>query len=83
MNFLDRKAKIKWNCRRGMLELDLILERFFIAYIDKLDQAQLTAFEQLLTSPDPSLYAWLMGQDIPIAQELTDIVTFIKFHDNI
>ena len=78
----QRKAKINWHCRRGMLELDLILERFSKRHLDILDDEQLTTFEHLLDSPDPDLYAWLMGYERPEAKELVDFVAFIQLHDN-
>ena len=77
----QRKAKINWNCRRGMLELDLILERFSKRHLDALTDEQLNAFENLLSSQDPDLYTWLMGYGEPEQKELADIVAFIKRHD--
>lgn len=71
-------AKIKWQCRRGMLELDLILNRFISTHLEQLNSKQLSAFEQLLTYPDPDIYCWLMGEQVPFEQELIDIVTFIQ-----
>ena len=82
MTSSQRKAKINWNCRRGMLELDLVFERFSKKYLDTLTNEQLLAFEHLLSNQDPDLYAWLMGYEEPIHQELRDIVTFIRLHDN-
>lgn len=78
----ERKAKINWNCRRGMLELDLIFQQFF-KQIDTLSTEQLGLFEKLLECPDPDLYAWLMGYEKPNQKELEDIVTFIRLQDNI
>ncbi len=79
----QRKAKINWNCRRGMLELDLIFERFFKNTFDTLSDDQVNVFERLLDQPDPDLYAWLMGYETPVDKELMNIVALIKFHDNI
>ncbi len=77
-----RKAKINWHCRRGMLELDLIFERFTKRHIDTLTDEQIVAFENLLSHQDPDLYAWLMGYEQPAHKELVDIVAFIRLHDN-
>lgn len=77
----ERKAKIIWHCRRGMLELDLILQRFLKHSLDKLSEAQCTMFERLLDYPDPDLYAWLMGYESPTSKELVDLVTFIRLND--
>ncbi|KTD08157.1 succinate dehydrogenase assembly factor 2 [Legionella jamestowniensis] len=77
----SRKAKFLWHCRRGMLELDLILTRFANTYLDTLTDKQLTAFDKLLGCIDPELYSWLMGYESPIDKELVEIVEFIKLHD--
>ena len=79
----QRKAKINWNCRRGMLELDVIFERFSKKYLDDLTDEQLVAFEDLLTYPDPDLFAWLMGYEDPEQEGVLAIVAFIRLHDNI
>ena len=78
----QKKAKLTWHCRRGMLELDLIFQRFLTHHVDKLNDLQLEWFERLLTAQDPDLYAWLMGYEAPIDKELRDIVAFIQLHDN-
>ncbi|MCP0914474.1 MULTISPECIES: FAD assembly factor SdhE [Legionella] len=76
-----RKAKISWNCRRGMLELDLLLTRFLANGFDRLTEEQVDLFEQLLNYSDPELYACLMGQMQP-AEEFSEIVSLIRFHSN-
>lgn len=77
-----RKAKINWHCRRGMLELDLIFERFVKQQLELLSLEQVTTFEMLLAQPDPDLYAWLMGYDTPEQKDLADLVSYIRLHDN-
>lgn len=78
----EQKAKITWHCRRGMLELDLIFQRFLAQYLDEMSESQLASFERLLTAQDPDLYAWLMGYETPVDKELRKIVDFIRLHDN-
>ncbi|MDQ7048592.1 MAG: succinate dehydrogenase assembly factor 2 [Enterobacterales bacterium] len=53
--------KLEWQCRRGMLELDVILGPFLARDFSSLDADQQTAFVQLLEHPDPDLYTWIMG----------------------
>lgn len=72
----DRKAKIIWQCRRGMLELDLLLMRF-LKTLETLNEEDIAAFEALLTCEDPSLYAYLMENDSP-DPELQRIVQLIQ-----
>jgi antitoxin CptB len=57
---LDR---IRWQCRRGMLELDLVLNRFVEQELDGLDSGQLQVFRELLNEQDPMLLAWIMEQE--------------------
>lgn len=71
------KARLRWHCRRGMLELDLLLIPFFDAEYDQLPIAQQQAFEQLLTHTDPELLAWLMEKDVVSDPNLQTIVAVI------
>jgi antitoxin CptB len=54
-------ARLKWACRRGMLELDLILLPFFETQFANLSLAEQGDFEALLGSFDQDLYAWLLN----------------------
>lgn len=78
----QQKAKLTWHCRRGMLELDLILQRFVATQLELLTEQQVDLFERLLTAQDPDLYAWLMGYEAPVDKELREIVAYVQLHDN-
>ncbi|MDP2399027.1 MAG: succinate dehydrogenase assembly factor 2 [Burkholderiales bacterium] len=65
MGDLDR---IRWQCRRGMLELDLVLNRFVEAGLEGLSPEQLDVFKAFLGENDTRLLAWVMGQEEPPAQ---------------
>ena len=64
MSDLDR---IRWQCRRGMLELDLVLNRFVEEDLAALDPEQLQTFKNLLAEADTQLLSWVMGQTEPPA----------------
>lgn len=72
------KARLAQHCRRGMLELDLILQRFLQQGLNQLSTQELKAFDALLNCPDPELYAWLMGYEDPEDEELKGIVTILR-----
>ncbi|WP_133127235.1 succinate dehydrogenase assembly factor 2 [Legionella nagasakiensis] len=78
----EKKAKIIWHCRRGMLELDLILSHFMEKQFDLLSDKQIHAFEKLLNCQDPDIHAWLMGYEQPDDKELANIVAIIKLYNN-
>lgn len=71
------KARLKWRCRRGMLELDILLGRFCDQAMMQITPQRLTQLEQLLETPDPELLAWLMGDEDP-APESKDVVRWIQ-----
>ncbi|MFW0039231.1 MAG: succinate dehydrogenase assembly factor 2 [Coxiella endosymbiont of Dermacentor silvarum] len=56
--------KIKWKCRRGMLELDILLEKFYENQFLTLTPEEKKLFNCLLDEPDPLLYDWLFGHNI-------------------
>jgi len=60
MGDMDR---IRWQCRRGLLEMDLILQRFLAEDFDSLTPEDLTLFKELLGEVDTVLLAWVMGQE--------------------
>lgn len=52
--------KLRWRCRRGMLELDCILLPFFDDVFDTLSEDEQALFGELLHEADPTLANWLM-----------------------
>jgi antitoxin CptB len=73
-----KKSKLKWHCRRGMLELDLFFQKFLKNHLDTMTEQEFDAFETFLKNPDPDLYAWLMGYEQPTDQESLKIVATIQ-----
>ena len=70
--------RLRWQCRRGMLELDLLLNRFLeSAYVD-LSVQQRTDFVRLLGYQDQIIYDWLMSQAVPADPALRDLVARIQ-----
>lgn len=57
--------RIRWRCRRGLLELDLILKRFLDVHFDRLDARQRELFNELLDQPDNDLLDWALGRGEP------------------
>jgi antitoxin CptB len=72
-------AKLAWACRRGMLELDVLLGNFLKQRFSDLSLTDKDHFVALLQYPDPLLFDWLMGRAVPAA-ELGGIVEQIRSH---
>lgn len=54
--------RLRWRCRRGLLELDCWLARFADAGLNELSAEESAAFEALLEEADADLLAWLEGR---------------------
>ena len=66
--------RMRWAARRGMLELDLVLEPFVSQRYAELDAASRGAFQRLMVCEDQDLFAWLLQREQPAEPELVDIV---------
>lgn len=53
--------RLAWRCRRGMLELDQLLEAFLQQGYGRLDAGERALFRQLLDWPDHALLEHLLG----------------------
>jgi len=71
------KARLRWACRRGMLELDVLLAPFVEQGFDALDDTQEQTFERLLACDDPDLFSWFMGHAKSTDPALQDMVRLI------
>lgn len=62
----EQLRRLRWRCRRGLLELDLWLGRFAERRLDTLSADECTELEALLEEADADLLAWLEGRlDVP------------------
>ena len=64
---LDERAlsKLRWRCRRGLLENDLFIERFFERYADALTVRQAQALGDLMDLADNDLLDLLLRRRDP------------------
>ena len=55
------RGRLRWHCRRALLELDLVFTRFLEQGFDSLTEAQLADLEDLLLCEDHDLWAMVNG----------------------
>lgn len=72
------EARLSWQCRRGMLELDLMLESFVEKRYPTLPDKTKKAFHQLLNCQDQILLDYLMGQDVPTDKDVADVAKQVR-----
>ena len=70
--------RLRWRCRRGAKELDLLLLRYLERVYPLATAAEQAGFERLLEAQDPDLAAWLYGRSACPDPELATLVAAIR-----
>jgi len=73
-------GRLRWRCRRGMKELDVLLTRYVERHYAGASPAAQGAFLELLETPDPLIYAYCMGQALPPTPLLSSVIERITSH---
>jgi antitoxin CptB len=70
--------RLRWRCRRGMLENDLILARFLDARGTELAEGDVAALDRLLDLADNELWDLLAGRTEPDDPALAPMVAVLR-----
>jgi antitoxin CptB len=70
--------RLRWQCRRGMLELDFVLERFLETSYGGLNGREQATFARLLDYQDQDLHDWVMGRAAPVDGDLRRMVAKLR-----
>jgi antitoxin CptB len=70
----QRVYSLRWRCRRGMKELDVLLTRYLDRDYHVVPIAQRHAFELLLDQPDPDILDYILGRKQPDNRELALVI---------
>jgi antitoxin CptB len=67
-------GRLRWRCRRGMKELDVLLERFAQRALPRASGPDWRLFAELLELPDPVLAGYLLGGETPAEPHLAQAI---------
>ncbi len=70
--------KLQWRCRRGTLELDIMLRRYLDSGYPAADDPEKNTFIRLLNLEDSELLPYLMGEQTPDSPPLALLVDKIR-----
>jgi len=70
--------RLRWACRRGMLELDILLGSFLDSTYEKLPEKEKLIFQTLLLEADQTLLVYFMGQEKPEDLEIARVIEKIR-----
>jgi antitoxin CptB len=73
-----RLERLRWRCRRGMLENDLILARFMDSRGTSISAAEVAALDVLLDMPDNALWDLISGRAEPADAAVVSLVEQLR-----
>ena len=74
----DQERLLQWRCRRGLKELDVLIQPFLHNAFRGLSVSEKAAFTRLMACEDMDLLDWLLHQATPIDPELEQLVERIR-----
>lgn len=75
---MSEYSRLRWQCRRGLKELDVLLEKYMHQHFSQAPAAEQQAFAELLCLPDPLLLSYIMGRDQPDNQEQRRVIASLR-----
>ncbi len=73
--------RLRWHARRGLLELDIILQRFLDMKLASLTQNEMALVEEMLLIADNDLLDLLMGRAFSADKQVQAMIDRIRFVD--
>ena len=75
---MNNSSSLRWRCRRGIKEMDILLQGFIEKHYDSLDNNEKKTFDELLEEADLDIMAWIMGKSVPPNDEIAHLVHLIR-----
>ncbi|HRP76152.1 MAG TPA: succinate dehydrogenase assembly factor 2 [Rhodocyclaceae bacterium] len=72
------RGRIRWQCRRALLELDLVFTRFLERHFDRLSEDQLADLDDLLLCEDHDLWALVNGSKPCTRERWNEIIALLR-----
>ncbi|HET7267253.1 MAG TPA: succinate dehydrogenase assembly factor 2 [Oleiagrimonas sp.] len=83
MTDADRLKRLRWRCRRGTKELDVLYGWWFDHCWPQADVDTQQAFDELLDVQDPDLWDWTIGHGQPPRSDWKVIIDAIRAHHHL
>jgi len=71
-------GRLRWQCKRGMRELDELLARYLDSAYERAAETEKLAFRALLEIPDPDLIGYLLGSQLHANPQIADVIETIR-----
>ncbi len=71
---MSEESRLRWQCRRGMRELDELLLRYLRERYPLADEQEKAAFETVLQLADPELNGYLLQRQTPVSEPVAHVI---------
>jgi antitoxin CptB len=71
---MSEESRLRWQCRRGMRELDELLLRYLNNHYPDADTSEKAAFRAVLDLADPELNAYLLQRQTPASESIARVI---------
>lgn len=71
---MTEQSRLRWQCRRGMRELDELLLRYLERHYPQADEDEKAAFEAVLSLADPELNGYLLQRQTPSSESIAHVI---------
>ena len=78
---MSEESRLRWQCRRGMRELDELLVRYLDECYPQDSDADKAAFREVLELADPELNGYLLQRQMPSSETIARVIDRILRRD--
>lgn len=71
-------SKLRWHCRRGMRELDILFLHYLDEHYAKASGDEQLAFETLIDTADPIITDYIFNRQTPPTTEITQVIMVMQ-----
>lgn len=74
----EQIGKLRWRCRRGMKELDLLTLGYLERHYPSASAEEQQAFAEILELQDPLLMRYMVGREVPTDAATARVVSVMR-----
>ena len=79
---MSQRSRLLWRCRRGIREMDILLQDYLELYYDTSSANEKNTFEELLDEADLDILSWIMQKTSPDVKYIGIITTIRESAEN-
>ena len=77
---MSELSRLRWRCRRGIKEMDLVLQQFLEQTYPNLSSQQQACFEHILDESDLDIMDWILGRSAPEHSDYDELIGLFRQH---